>query len=138
MVLPLVPVTPITSMPAVGSPYTRAASRPSSARGRSATSTGSPDPPASSAPAGSVNTAAAPAAAAAAANRAPCVRDPGSAASRSPGRIAAESWVTPVTVASAAGAASPSAVASSVSRCAVGRLGRGGGVPDTGGNPSPR
>jgi hypothetical protein len=80
VVLPLVPVTPMSSSDSAGSPYTWAAARPSTPRTLSATSTGRPVAAAASRPSGSVRIAAAPFAAAWAANSAPCARAPGSAA----------------------------------------------------------
>jgi hypothetical protein len=80
VVLPLVPVTPYMRSRVPGSPWTRAATAPSTARGSGTTSAGSPVPAASREPSGSVSTATAPASAAGPANRAPWVRAPGSAA----------------------------------------------------------
>ena len=81
-----VPVTLITRSFVDGSPYTAAATPPSTERGDECTSTGVPRSPSSAAPASSVSTATAPAATASAANTAPWERAPGSAAKRSPGR----------------------------------------------------
>src|SRR4051812_38523839 len=81
----------------LGSPNTRSATAPSTARGSATTQTGRPVASASPRPAGSVRTATAPAAAASAAYRTPCVRLPGSAAYRSPGRTSPEARVTPRT-----------------------------------------
>ncbi len=103
VVLPLVPVIPIVTIPAAGSPCTQRAVSPSTARGSSATSTGRPWPAQRSAPAGSVRKAAAPACATASAKSAPCAREPGSAAYRSPGWTARESSVQPVTTTPASG-----------------------------------
>lgn len=105
VVLPLVPVTPMRVRSRAGSPYTQAAASPRLARASCTTRTGRPVAEASSYPATSVRIAAAPASAACAANRAPCTRVPGSAAYRSPGRTARESWVIPETAASSPGAA---------------------------------
>ena len=63
------------------------------------TNTGTPQSRADSRPAGSVSTATAPAATASGQNSAPWWLPPGSAAYRSPGRTARESWVMPVTAA---------------------------------------
>ena len=80
VVFPWVPVTAISVRWCAGSPYRWAASEPSTARGASSTSTGTPAAPASSAPSGSVSTATAPAATASWAYVAPWARLPGSAA----------------------------------------------------------
>src|SRR4051794_7938091 len=79
------------------------ANGPSTRRGAEVTTTGNPDRSASARPESSVSTATAPASAATALNLAPCVWLPGSAAYRSPGRTARESWVTPVTETSTTG-----------------------------------
>src|SRR5262249_44085374 len=98
---------------------------PSLARGSATTKTGRPEAIADARPDGSVSTTTAPAAAAAAQNLAPCTVLPGSAAYRSPGRTALESWVTPVSTgaapeASGSGSAGrkPSNAASPASRSA--------------------
>ena len=103
VVLPFVPVTPSTSRSALGAPYTQREAAPSTPRGSSATSSGTPRSPQRAAPSGSVRTAVAPRSTAAGAKSAPCARAPGSAAYRSPGCTARESSVAPVTVVEAAG-----------------------------------
>ena len=86
MVLPLVPVTPMSRSRRDGFPYTQQATSPSLARGSATTKTGTPLAAARARPSGSVRTATAPAATASAQNAAPCTRAPGSATYRSPGR----------------------------------------------------
>src|ERR1700732_207679 len=71
VVLPDVPVTPMTFNRDDGSPYTRAAAAPSTDRGAGCTSTATPDG-SMAAPAGSVSTATAPPATVSAASRDPC------------------------------------------------------------------
>ena len=96
MVLPLVPVTPMSRSRLDGLPYTQQATSPSRARGSASTKTGTPVAAARARPSGSVSTAAAPAATASAQNAAPCTRAPGRATYRSPGLTQRESSVTPV------------------------------------------
>ena len=95
MVLPLVPVTPMSRSRLDGSPYTQQAISPSRARGSASRNTGTPLAVARSRPSGSVSTATAPAATASAQNAAPCTRAPGSATYRSPGFTDRESRVSP-------------------------------------------
>src|SRR5215213_759386 len=99
VVLPFVPVTPISCRSRAGEPYTCADTAPRTARGSATTTAGSvhPWPTSRRAPSRSVTTATAPDACTAAAKSAPCARAPGSAAYRSPGRTERESRVTPVT-----------------------------------------
>ena len=85
MVLPLVPVTPMSRSRLDGSPYTQQAISPSRARGSASTNTGTPLAAARARPSGSVSTATAPAATASPQNAAPCTRVPGRATYRSPG-----------------------------------------------------
>ena len=61
VVLPLVPVTPMSSRRPDGCRYTQSATSPSRARGSATTNTGSPHPRAAARPPGSVRTATAPA-----------------------------------------------------------------------------
>ena len=97
MVLPLVPVTPMSRSRLEGFPYTQQEISPSFPRGSASTKTGTPVAAARARPSGSVSTATAPAATASAQNAAPWTRVPGSATYRSPGVTARESSVTPVT-----------------------------------------
>ena len=97
MVLPLVPVTPMSRSRLDGFPYTQQEISPSFPRGSASTKTGTPVAAARARPSGSVSTATAPAATASAQNAAPWTRVPGSATYRSPGVTARESSVTPVT-----------------------------------------
>src|SRR3954451_3282492 len=89
---------PSTVSCSLGRPCTREATAPSTSRGSSTTQTGRPVARARSRPVGSVSTAVAPRSAASAAYRAPCVRAPGRAAYRSPGRTSPEARAAPVTV----------------------------------------
>ena len=77
MVLPLVPVTPMSRSRLDGSPYTQQAISPSLPRGSASTKTGTPLATARARPSGSVSTATAPDATASAQNAAPCTRAPG-------------------------------------------------------------
>ena len=97
MVLPLVPVTPMSSSRLDGFPYTQQETSPSLPRGSASTKTGTPVAAARARPSGSVSTATAPAATASAQNAAPWTLVPGSATYRSPGTTTRESSVTPVT-----------------------------------------
>src|SRR5262249_15787681 len=126
-VFPAVPVMPMTLSRSVGCPYTVAAASPSTARGSSTTSTGTPPGP-RVAPAGSVRTATAPAAMAWPANCAPCPCAPGRPAYRSPGRTEPLSWVIPDTVTSNPSSATtdaPTAVARPRTGVGATVLGRG-------------
>ncbi|COU94187.1 Uncharacterised protein [Mycobacterium tuberculosis] len=99
MVLPDVPVIPITVNRSDGCPYTVAAKPPSTPRGAGCTNTGTAARPAISAtPAGSVSTATAPRAIASPTWRAPWGVEPVRAANRSPGDTSWARSVTPVTV----------------------------------------
>ena len=80
VVLPWVPVTAIRVRARAGSPYSSAASRPSTERGLSSTSSGVPVSPIEAAPSSSVRIATAPEATASAAYVAPWTRLPGRAA----------------------------------------------------------
>ena len=97
MVLPLVPVTPMSRSRLDGFPYTQHETSPSLPRGSASTKTGTPVCAARARPSGSVSTATAPAATASAQNVAPWTLVPGSATYRSPGITTRESSVTPVT-----------------------------------------
>src|SRR3954447_16833566 len=112
----------------LGSPNTRSATAPSTARGSATTQTGRPVASASPRPAGSVRAATAPAAAASAAYRTPCVRLPGRAAYRSPGRTSPEARVTPRT----SGPAPPGSPTAGAARAASPAGGGGGGADEVG------
>ena len=97
MVLPLVPVTPMSVIRLDGFPYTQQAISPSLPRGSASTKTGTPVAAARAFPSGSVRIATAPAATASAQNAAPCTRLPGKATYKSPAATVRESRVTPLT-----------------------------------------
>src|SRR5262249_26755808 len=100
VVLPDVPVTPMTRNFDDGSPYTKAAAAPSTERGAGGTTAGTLDGRVA-APAGSVSTATAPRATASAANWAPCTFVPCRAAKMSPGSASWARSVTPLTATAA-------------------------------------
>src|SRR5918998_1520767 len=139
VVLPDVPVTPSTASRVDGSPWIRAESGPSAARGSGCTTTGTCAPARAgrAAPTPSVSTAAAPAVSASAAKSAPCGRPGrtlGRAANRSPGCTCEARSATPVTTALGhsddpdhpGGTAAPASAASSSTGTGTVRCGRSG------------
>ena len=136
MVLPLVPVTPMSRSRLDGSPYTQQAISPSLPRGSASTNTGTPLATARARPSGSVSTATAPAATASAQKAAPCTRAPGRATYRSPGFTDRESRVRPDRKPSSFGGielpAATSRTPSSVLSADSGRCGRDAGRIATG------
>src|SRR3954451_24210008 len=112
---------PMTVSRLLGSPYTRSATAPRTARGSSTTQPARPLARAASRPVGSVRTATAPRDTASATYWMPCVRAPGSAAYRSPGPTSAEASVTPRTCTSPAGPSTGSPTRSASSASSRGR-----------------